>query len=864
MTKLFFCIGIMLCLFACKTDTTQDLNRPTGAELAVRWELVASNIGGENRYSTRFTIINQSEDTLHGSGWTIYFNQISGSVISEGLSPDIVIERITGDFYKMQPSSVFMPVPPGDSVMLNADFRGWLIKEAEAPQGLYIVFENEDGSEQQPEVLSNYTISPISLEMAMRGSNDKTPIPTAAWQYEQNAKITPLPFDDVPKIIPTPNRILTGNATGTLDASWKIQYQKGLQKESAYLSARLNDIFNKALEAKEGGSEGAKTIMLKLNPQLPANESYKLAVSANSITIEGKDAAGVFYGIQSLLSWLPPDAFKGNQQSLTFQEVQIEDAPRFGYRGLHLDVSRNFHSKASVLKLLDLMAFYKLNKFHIHMADDEGWRLEIPTLPRLTQVGASRGHTLTEEDRIYPAYGSGPFPDPKVSHGSGYYSKADFMEILRKATDRHIEVIVEFDTPGHARAAIKAMQSRYKKLMETGLKAEAEAFLLHDPADSSKYESVQGYPDNVICVCRESVYNFWETVIDDLQKMYTEAGAPLNTIHIGGDEVPAGVWEKSPICNELKAKNPDLKTTEDLAHYYLRRVNELLLKRGLNTGGWEEIAMKKEGNRYVPNPVFADKKLMAYVWINLWGNQDMANRLANAGFPVVLCNVTNLYFDLAYNKDPNEPGLYWGGFVDTRKPYEFIPEDILKSTTVDPMGNAFNLNDYKNMERLTPQGLSNVLGIQAQLWSETLKGQDMLEYYLLPKLLGLAERAWAQQPDWARINNLQERETALDQAWSIFANTVGQRDLPRLNHLFGGWNYRIAPPGVVVEKGILMANNNYPGFEIRYTEDGSEPTMNATLYKEPVKVNGTIKLKAFDARGRSSRTVTVNAGELAQ
>ncbi len=859
MTKILLGIGIVLSLFACKTNRIKDLNRPTEAELAVRWELVTNNIGGENRYSTRFTIINQSQDTLPASGWTIYFNQLSGTVIPESLSPGIIIERISGEFYRLQPSSVFMPVPPGDSVVLSADFQGWLIKENEAPQGLYIVFTNPDGTEQTPEVLSHYTITPIPLEMAIRGKNDQTPLPTPAWQYAQNAKVTSLPLNEVPKIIPTPIRMAPGNTNVVLDANWKIHYQPGLQKEAAYLSDMLKTIFGKILETKESNNNDGKTISLSLNANLTAAESYKLSAGANGVTIEGQDAAGIFYGIQSLLALLPLDAFKGNHKTLTLNEVQIEDAPRFGYRGLHLDVSRNFHSKESVLKLLDVMAFYKLNKLHFHMADDEGWRLEIPALPQLTQVGARRGHTRTEEDMLYPAYGSGPFADPKISHGNGFYSKNDFIAILRKATDRHIEVIVEFDTPGHSRAAIKAMESRYKNLIKKGLKAEAEAFLLSDLADSSQYESVQGYPDNVICVCRESVYTFWETVIDDLQKMYAEADAPLRTIHIGGDEVPGGVWEKSPICNELKARHPELKTTEDLARYYLQRVNTLLLQRGLNTGGWEEIAMKKEGKRLVPNAEFAGKKLQTYVWINLWGNQDMANRLANAGFPVVLCNVTNLYFDLAYNKDPREPGLYWGGFVDTRKPYAFIPEDILKSTERDPLGNPFDPKEYNNMERLTPKGYGNILGIQAQLWSETIKGQDMLEYYMLPKLLGLAERAWAPQPTWTSLDDSQARTAALDQAWSIFANTVGQRELPRLNHLFGGWNYRIAPPGAIIENGVLMANTDFPGFQIRYTTDGSEPTMQSTLYNQPIQIKGIIKLKAFDGRGRSSRTTTMPA-----
>ncbi|HMO39451.1 MAG TPA: family 20 glycosylhydrolase [Saprospiraceae bacterium] len=860
MFKQLLSISFLLTLLSCAKNTPPALHRPTGAELALRWELIANNIAGENRYQTRFTLLNQSQDTLPATGWTIYFNQLSGTPLSDSTFQFIHLQRITGDFYRCQPGADFQALPPGDSLQIDLTFRGWLIKDCEAPQGPYIVFDHADGTEQLPELLSNYTITPIPPDMAVRGRNDLTPIPTPAWQYAENEQLTPLPYDEVAWIIPTPRSVQKGSDKVIIDRQWRIEYDAGLQAEAAYFGEFLGNLIGNKIITEENKSSKNKRIFLQLDPNLSSAASYRLQVHPDHITIEGADAAGVFYGIQSLLALLPPDAFQNKRKSLTIKSVVVEDGPRFPYRGLHLDVSRNFHSKATVLKILDLMAFYKLNKLHFHMADDEGWRLEIPTLPELTQVGARRGHTRTEADWLYPAYGSGPFPNATKSYGTGHYTSADFIEMLRHATQRHVEVIVEFDTPGHSRAAIKAMQARYERLTQAGKKDEATAYLLHDPDDTSVYNSAQNYNDNVMCICQEAPYLFWETVIKDLQAMYAKAGAPLRTVHIGGDEVPEGAWSQSPICNDFKTKNPQYKTAEDLQHYFLKRVNNMLLQRGLNTGGWEEIAMKKSGNRYVPNPEFADKKLQAYVWINLWGNQDMAHRLANAGFPVVLCNVTNLYFDLAYNKDSREPGLTWGGFVDARKPFAFVPEDIFKSTTMDPMGKPFDINTfYAEMESMTPQGLQNVLGIQAQLWSETIRGQEMLEYYLLPKLFGLAERAWAAQPAWAAIAEQSAREQALTQAWSHFANAIGQRELPRLDYLFGGWNYRIAPPGAIIKDGLLYANTEFPGLQIRYTTDGSAPTMQSILYEKPVPVNKNVILRTFDTRGRSSRSVEVTA-----
>ncbi|MCH8962482.1 MAG: family 20 glycosylhydrolase, partial [Bacteroidetes bacterium] len=417
----------------------------------------------------------------------------------------------------------------------------------------------------------------------------------------------------------------------------------------------------------------------------------------------------------------------------------------------------------------------------------------------------------------------------------------------------------EIDVPGHARAAIKAMEARHARLTAQGQEEEAAAFLLNDPDDLSEYRSVQMWDDNVIDVCLPSTYRFLKAVVDDLVAMYAEAGAPLTTIHTGGDEVPHGVWEQSPACERLIEENTAVDEADDLPGYFLREISSILAEHGLVTAGWEEIALKEEGSVKAPNAAFLDSHFQPYVWNNVWGwgAEDMVYRLANAGYEVVMCNVTNLYFDLAYDKDPQEPGYYWGGFVDTRKPYELAPFDLYKSAWETTMGNAIDPDLFQHHTRPTEAGKQNILGIQGQLWAENAKGPVMMEYLAFPKLLGLAERAWASQPDWAQIEDAAERRQQLDAAWSRFANSLGHRDLPRLDHLFGGVNYRLPPPGAVIEDGLLNATVAFPGLTIRYTTDGSEPTASSTLYEGPVAASGTIRLKTFDTRGRSSRTAVV-------
>jgi hexosaminidase len=285
----------------------------------------------------------------------------------------------------------------------------------------------------------------------------------------------------------------------------------------------------------------------------------------------------------------------------------------------------------------------------------------------------------------------------------------------------------------------------------------------------------------------------------------------------------------------------------------------MLAPYDLIIGGWEEVALNKDnsGNTTV-NPSFAGRNVVPYVWDNTGGNTDLGYRIANAGYSVILCNVTNLYFDLAYNTDPTEPGLYWGGFQDAKDPFVLIPFDIFKSAVYDDFGQAAEKEgDYSKMEKLKPESRKNILGIQAQLWSETLKRPEMLEYYVLPKLFAFAEKAWAAAPAWETDADLKSRTQKIGKDWNEFANRIGQREFPRLDHMFGGFNYRIPLPGAVIENGLMKVNIAYPGMDIRYTTDGSEPSIQSPLYNGPVSVNGPVKLRAFTSSGRAGKLIEI-------
>lgn len=846
-------------------------NHPAGGELAIRWTLIENTKDGAS-HRARWAITNHGNAPLPARGWTIYFNMLHMAAFEPILEiPSTVkITHFSGDLLKLQPTDSFPPLAPGDT--FTFEYRGVqpINKPSWAPAGVYIVFKDASGKEEKPAVIGKMTVDPLTRpEQVNRGEIDKTPVPTPAYLHSENKKLALLPIGPVGKVTPTPVLYRDAGALMELNANWTIRYQKGLKRDAQYLARMLKAVFGTAPKIESGAKPEEGTIFLQVGEITVAGKAKKSGSEAYTLTadpfkgvdIKGADADGVFYGIQTLLQLLPPTSFAGQQAIAVIPTVTVEDAPRFAYRGQHIDVSHNFHSKASILKLLDRMAFYKLNKFHFQVSDDEGWRIEIPELPELTEISGGRAHTRDHDGVLHPNYGAGPFREP-ATHGTGFYTRKDFIEILRHAHALHIDVIPEINMPAHARGALIAMKAREKRLMAAGKTKEALEYRLHDPNDTSRYISAQGFLDNAVCVVEEPVYHFAETIIRNFEEMFAEADVPLDVWHFGADEVPHGVWEKSPLCQKFLAEHPEIKDTPDLKNYFVRRILEILKARNLQAACWQEAALDHVlvDGKPRDNPVseFAGGQLIPYVWNNLRGNEDLSSRFANMGYPVVLCCVTNLYFDLAYNKDPLEPGLTWGGFIDARSPFEFVPEDVFKSTRVDGMGEPYDRKQmYRDRKSLTATGLKNVLGIQGQIWCETIKGPEMLEYYVYPKQISLAERAWAAQPKWAQIDDLDIHDIEVQKAWNEFANRLGQRELPRLDSLFGGIGYRLPRPGAVVEKGILSASTEYPGLTIRYTTDGSAPTATSTKYTVPVAVTGTVKLSTFDTNGRASRVTTV-------
>ncbi len=829
----------------------QQASHPPFSDVDLSWAVV-DNITADG-FRFLLTLENDGEQPLPPAGWELYFNML-GTVDTARVPPSIRVTHLGGDFFRLSPTDAFPTLAPARHIVLPLSASGSAIKNSQAPRGFYFVVSG------QVIPLREVRVAPFTdSAQTMRWPQDRLRMPTAASRYHDNRALTTLDPSAVGRIVPTPVRVEPMQGSWTLNAAATIAYTAGLEREANHLADALAQVTGERPQLAPG-TQGS--IVLRTDERRPT-EGYSLTIDPQGgLEISGGSAAGVFYGVQSLRALLPAGAYATPRSSLSIPAVRVEDVPGLLHRGMHFDVARNFQSAEAVRKLLDLMAFYKLNRFHFHLTDDEGWRVAIDALPELTSVGGRRGHTLDERDHLHPAYGSGPIPDG--APGSGHFTREQFVDLLRHAAERHIEVIPEVDLPGHARAAIVAMESRYHRLSAEGRAQAANAFRLRDPGDLSSYRSVQGYDDNVANVCIESTYRFIETVVDELVAMYREADVPLRLVHIGGDEVPEGVWQRSPACQTLVAEEPGLSEIPELFDYFLRRMADILGSRGVKLAGWEEVAV--ENRFHTPGPKqpsaeFVSKGFVPFVWNAVWGwgGEDLGYRLANAGYEVVLSNAGNLYFDLAYDNDPEEPGFYWAGFIDARKAWEFLPFDLFRTARRDIAGNAIPDGRYDNAARLTAEGKLNVLGMQGQLWSETLVEPSRWEYMAFPRLLVLAERAWVPEPAWSLIDDRAQREGELLAAWNEFVNRLAQRELPRLDYLHGGIGYRLPVPGAVLEEGILYANVEYPGMTIRYTTDGSEPTTSSPQYTSPVQVSGPVSLRVFDTRGRGGRTVVVGS-----
>lgn len=785
---------------------------------------------------------------LASRDWKLYYSQLNKLLTAD--SDDLSIKQLNGNLKVIEPNKAFKGFSKNQKYTLKLQFQGDHLNEFKPMPNYYLVSgkgdvalvhstvpvnESETGLEVMPH------LKPFSDEKKHFKSrlNDKNEWARSDRLYEANSDTVEKTNHLEAAIIPTPQKV--NLKKGRLDISKGLRFELRGLKVGALEAAieRLN--YLGVHESKKG-----RLVRVEITKPNSLDESYDVTINKKGILISARSASGAFYGLQTIASLVTVG-------SSTLPHVTISDEPRYTFRGLHLDVSRNFRSKQFILDMLEQMAAYKLNKLHLHLADDEGWRVEIDGLPELTDVGGFRCHDLSEDACILPQFGSGPF---RNSTANGFYSREDYINILEEATKRHIQVIPSFDMPGHSRAAVRAMDARYRKFMGKGKQDLATEYLLSDPNDKTEYRSIQGYTDNTINVCMESSYNFVEKVIDELVVLHRKAGHPLSKYHIGADETP-GAWVESPLCKTLISEG-GVTSVKALGSHFIERVSAMLDKKGIITAGWSD-GLGHTNFESMPARVHSN------VWERMKDNAaGVTHQHVNQGWDAVLSIPDATYFDMPHESDPKERGYDWAARqINSKKIYQFMPDNL-------PIHAEFWKNNMNEplviSDKIPLEKGKGILGVQAQLWSETVRSDSQAEYMIFPRLIVLAERMW-HKASW-EVEYVPEVRTysessgffsnaaraERDKQWSEFASVLGFKELRKLD--IQEVEYRLPTVGAVIESGTLKANVIFPGLQIEYKQGKGE----WETYLSPVKVgDGPVLVRAYsEGSARRGRAIYVN------
>lgn len=522
-------------------------------------------------------------------------------------------------------------------------------------------------------------------------------------------------------IIPAPVQLQRGTGYYLLNNSTQVivpANQPEVRKVASYLVTRIQPATGFTLNVMDGGQAGIQLVVNSKPDSRLGKEGYTLESSADNVFIKANTAAGLFYGIQTLLQLLPVQIESKTLQQATWQlpVVSIVDYPRFAWRGIMLDVSRHFFTKEYVKEYIDRMAHYKFNIFHWHLTDDNGWRMEIKSLPKLTEVGSWRvPRTGT--------FGSNAPPKPgEAATDGGFYTQEDIKEIIQYAGDRFVQVMPEVDVPGHSMAAIAA----YPELSVT----KDPNTKVNPGSNFSKWfgnGKFEMYIDNTLNPTDEKVYEF-------LDKVFTEVAAifPFEYIHMGGDECYKGYWERDSSVRKFMRKM-SIKNSEELQSYFTKRVNKIINNKKKKLIGWDEIL---EGG------IAPGAAVMS------WRGSKGGIEASRQKHPVVMSPSPQYYLDMRQGDAGSEPPVYSEARLKDVYAFDILPAEI-DSTFV--------------------------LGGQGNLWTEQIPTGAHAEYMTYPRAFAIAEGLWSPKPlrNWNNfIGRVEDQFGRMDQAGVNYARSV--------------------------------------------------------------------------------------------
>ena len=517
-------------------------------------------------------------------------------------------------------------------------------------------------------------------------------LPALVMIFTGCSSTTTISNDNTPAIIPAPAAITMQKG------EFKITDKTGIiipsDDRAVGLSAELlGSLIKNSTGLNPSITTGSKaekgSIFMTLNPEITNDEGYLLVVTPKRIEITAKTAAGLFYAVQTLRQMLPATVEKqGTAASgeLAVPACIIEDAPRFGYRGMHLDVARHLFPVETIKSYIDMLALHKMNTFHWHLTDDQGWRIEIKKYPRLTEVGAYRKETVIGHA------GRPPLKYDGTPYG-GFYTQEQVKEIVAYARDRFITVIPEIEMPGHAMGALAG----YPELSCTG-----------GPFDVNPKWGVM---DDVFCAGNDKVFTFLEDVLSEVIPLF-----PGTYIHIGGDECPKVRWEKCPLC-QARIKAEGLKDEHELQSYFIRRIEKFLIANNRKLIGWDEIL---------------DGGLAPEATVMSWRGTKGGIAAAKQKHDVIMTPNTYAYLDY-YQAEPAGEPLSIGGYLPLEKVYSFnpLPEELTPEEQRHILGVQGNLwTEYiSTPEHLQYMAFPRALAIAESGWTADNK-KDFEEFLI--------------------------------------------------------------------------------------------------------------------------------------
>lgn len=565
---------------------------------------------------------------------------------------------------------------------------------------------------------------------------------------------SPNPEKTKPQIIPMPAQMESTKGEFVLDQSVGMSFDSNFKISATFLKEFIEK--GSAIQLRQNNK-----ISFIQDDTISNDEGYQLTITPKQIEIRAKTDQGAFYAVQSLRQLLPVDLENGTfyMENITIPSVAITDSPQFKHRGMHLDVGRHFFSVDFIKKYIDALAMLKMNTFHWHLTEDQGWRIEIKKYPKLQEVAAFREQTLIG------SYNADPQQFDGKRYG-GFYTQEEIKDVVAYAQNRHVTIIPEIEMPGHAQAAISA----YPELGCTG--------------EQIKVAETWGVFDHIFC-SKDETFEFLENVLDEVLELF-----PSKYIHIGGDEAPKTHWENCPNCQQ-RIKEEGLKDEHELQNYFITRIEKYLNGKGRQIIGWDEIL---EGG-LAPNAT-----------VMSWRGTQGAIEAAKQHHNVIMTPTSHCYFDYKQSDNEDEPLANSGGFLPLEKVYSFNPIP----------------------EELTEEESQYVLGAQGNVWTEYIPNEKQVEYMVFPRILAMSEVLWTptnnkNYADFiARVEHFHQRLDALEINYA--------------NHLY-------EVEGEVTSTGYKLTSI-LENKTIRYTTDGTEPSLTSEIYSGAIPINTDLVIKA--------------------